>query len=146
MNIRSCRPGDEPELLRMRAALWPEVAVDEHRVELQAWLCRSDGVLLVAPRSDGIRLAGFAEVGLRSVADSAETSPVCYLEGWYVDEDMRRRGIGATLVRAAEAWGRERGLREFASDAELENLAAQRAHEAVGFREVERSVLYLKKL
>jgi hypothetical protein len=42
---------------------------------------------------------------------------VAYLEGWYVDRDVRRHGIGAALVHAAEAWARERGYRELASDA-----------------------------
>ena len=89
---------------------------------------------------------GFAEVGTRSLADGCETSPVAYLEGWYVDADMRRQGVGTALIRAAEAWAREKGLNEFASDAELENIESQQAHVALGFHEVERVVLYLKTL
>jgi aminoglycoside 6'-N-acetyltransferase I len=71
---------------------------------------------------------------------------VAYLEGWYVDPDVRRQGVGAALVRAAEAWAREHGYREFASDALLENVESQRAHVALGFAEVERVVLYRKVL
>ncbi|HEX3627371.1 MAG TPA: GNAT family N-acetyltransferase, partial [Verrucomicrobiae bacterium] len=89
---------------------------------------------------------GFAEVGSRSLADGCSTSPVAYLEGWFVDRDLRRQGIGRSLVVAAEQWARERGFREFASDAELENLESQNAHVAIGFREVDRLVLYLKAL
>jgi len=92
------------------------------------------------------RLGGFAEVGARSVADGCDTSPVAYLEGWFVEEDLRLQGVGAALVRAAETWARAQGFREFASDVELENVESQRAHVAVGFREVERSVLYVKTL
>ena len=126
--------------------LWPQFDVETHRREMGEWLERSDGVVLVAPRPDGKRLAGFAEIGSRSVADGCETSPVAYLEGWFVDCDMRRRGTGRSLAMAAEAWARERGFREFASDAELENLESQQAHVAIGFREVERLVLFSKKL
>jgi aminoglycoside 6'-N-acetyltransferase I len=146
MIVRPYVPVDDAEWLRMRLALWPEVSKEMQRSEMIAWLARSDTVVLVAPRNTNAGLAGFAEVGTRSVADACETSPVAYLEGWYVDPDMRRQGIGAALVRAAETWARERGMREFASDAELKNIGSQRAHVALGFREVERSVLYLKTL
>ncbi len=136
---------DHDEWLRMRRRLWPHQSDAEHLHDMVAWLAQPESVVFVAPHPEG-RLVGFAEVGTRSVADSCETSPVAYLEGWYVDPDARRQGIGAALVRAAEAWARGRGLREFASDAELENIESQRAHEALGFTEVERSVLYRKVL
>jgi aminoglycoside 6'-N-acetyltransferase I len=102
--------------------------------------------VLVATRPNGPGLCGFAEIGTRSVADSCGTSPVAYLEGWYVDPDMRLKGFGAALVSAAEAWARARGYREFASDAQLHNIDSQRAHVALGFTEVERAVLYRKVL
>lgn len=146
INIRERLPADDAEWLRMRCALWPETTSEAHRAEMHGWRERLDAVVLVAPRSSGDGLMGFAEVGARSLADGCETSPVAYLEGWYVDRDSRARGVGAALVRAAEAWARTRGLREFASDAELENVESQRAHMALGFREVGRAVLYLKKL
>lgn len=145
MRIRPYEPRDDSEWLRMRLALWPDSAAG-HRVEMAEWFARPDAAVLVAEREDGPGLVGFAEVGARLCADGCETSPVAYLEGWYVDADVRRQGIGAALVRAAEAWARERGYREFASDALLENLDSQRAHEALGFHEVERAVRYRKAL
>jgi aminoglycoside 6'-N-acetyltransferase I len=146
MLVRAWQPSDEAECLRMRCALWPEGDPDSHRSEMLAWAAHRDSVILVAVRPGGERLAGFAEVGIRPYADGCETSPVAYLEGWYVDPDVRRQGIGAALVRAAEAWARERGYREFASDTNLGNVGSQRAHEALGFTEVERAVLYRKDL
>lgn len=146
MTIRPRLPSDDAEWLRLRLALWPDTSGDEHRKEMKAWLARTDTVVLVAPLNEGAGLAGFAEVGARSVADGCETSPVAYLEGWFVDADMRRQGVGAALIHAAEAWAREKGFREFASDAELENIQSQQAHVALGFREVERAVLYLRTL
>jgi aminoglycoside 6'-N-acetyltransferase I len=143
MHIRRARADDIEEWLRMRNVLWPQAA-DVHRAEIREWLARPDAVALVAVRADGSRLAGFAEVGSRSVVDEGETSPVAYLEGWYVDPDARRRGVGSALVRAAEAWAREHGYREFGSDVELDNVVSQRAHAALGFRETSRAVNYIK--
>ena len=91
-------------------------------------------------------MAGFAEIGTRPYADGFETSPVAFLAGWYVDADVRGRRVGASLIRAAEDWARARGLHELASDALLENTASHRAHESVGFVEVERAVRYRKPL
>jgi aminoglycoside 6'-N-acetyltransferase I len=59
---------------------------------------------------------------------------------------VRRQGVGAALVRAAEAWARARGYRDLASDALLDNLPSHEAHVALGFGEVERSVKYRKVL
>ncbi len=146
MEIRARVVQDDPEWLRMRLALWPEGSPADHEAGMREWIARDDTVVLVAPRSDGATLGGFAEVGTRPYADGCESSPVAYLEGWYVDPDLRRRGVGAALVRAAEAWARSRGLTEFASDALLENDASHRAHRALGFAEVERVVLFRKVL
>jgi aminoglycoside 6'-N-acetyltransferase I len=63
-----------------------------------------------------------------------------------VDPDVRRRGVGTALVRAGEEWARGRGYAEFASDALLDNVTSHRAHEAIGFVEVERAVRYRKSL
>lgn len=52
---------------------------------------------------------------------------------------MRGTGVGAALVDAAVRCAAARGCREMALDALLDNTGSQRAHLALGFREVERS-------
>jgi aminoglycoside 6'-N-acetyltransferase I len=71
---------------------------------------------------------------------------VAYIEGWFVDADLRRRGLGAALVRAGEQWARKQGLREIASDAELENEISISAHKAIGYEEEARIVCFRKEL
>lgn len=147
MHIRSYQPADLEEWLRMRRALWPEIAAAEEAQDAAEWLARTDAVVIVADRQPaGTGLAGFAELASRPYADGCATSPVAFLEGWYVDPDARRRGVGTALVRAGEAWARRQGYRELASDALLENVTSHRAHEALGFAEVERAVRYRKSL
>lgn len=146
MMIRPYCKTDREEWLRLRLKLWPFLAADEHLPDMDAWLARPDTIVLVAPRRPSHGLAGFAEVGTRSTAEWCETSPVAYLEGWYVEADARRQGIGAALVLAAENWAREHGFREFASDTQIDNTISQRAHLALGFTEVERLVAYRKIL
>jgi aminoglycoside 6'-N-acetyltransferase I len=74
------------------------------------------------------------------------SSPVGYLEGIFVVPEHRRSGVGEALVRAAEAWARERGCTEMASDRQLDNEPSGVFHEAVGYEEAERIVCYRKSL
>ena len=146
MQIRAYRNTDHGEWQRLRRALWPGETPEAEMADMAAWLARPNTEVLVAERPGGAGLAGFAEVGMRSHADGCETSPVGYLEGWYVDADVRRQGVGTALVRAAEAWARGQGFRELASDTLLVNTVAQQAHHALGFTEVDRVVAYRKPL
>ena len=149
--VRFAQPSDRDQLARLRAVLWPESSAEEHAKELELILGGKFPetmplVVRVAQASDGT-LAGFLEAGLRSYADGCETShPVGYVEGWFVAESCRRRGIGAELLRAAEDWARSQGCIEMASDTAVDNPVSQRTHEALGFEIVERSVLYRKKM
>lgn len=129
----------------MRQALWPNPDPQDQLADMDVWLAAPDTVVLVVPRVES-GLAGFAEVGTRSVAESCASSPVAFLEGWYVDPDLRRQGLGEALVLAAEAWARGKGFTEFASDTQLANTGSQLAHAALGFVEVERLVAYRKVL
>lgn len=141
MIVRPYRGGDRLEWARMRRALWP----DQTDADMASWLGRADAVTLVAER-ERAGLCGFVEVGARPFADGCRSSPVAYVEGWWVDDDVRRQGVGSALIRAAEEWARDEGYTEIASDAALHNLVSHHAHESLGFMEVERAVLYRKDL
>ena len=91
-------------------------------------------------------LAGFVELSLRAYAEGCETSPVAYLEGWYVSPDARGTGVGRALLNAAEMWGRAQGCTEFASDAEADNASSADAHRACGFEEVSLVRCFRKRL
>lgn len=89
---------------------------------------------------------GLVEVSLRTVVDGCLTSPVGYIEGIYVDPESRGCGMSRRLLERAEAWCRRRGCTEIGTDAELDNEAAQRFHEHMGFEETYRIVEYRKPL
>ncbi len=143
--IRRLERSDWDEWLRMRLALWPDATADEHVAEMQGILPDPDAPVFIALRPDG-RPGGFLEGGIRKEADGCETGPVGYIEGWYVDEDLRRQGVGGALVKAMEAWARERGLTEMASDTWIDNETSIAAHKRLGYDEAERLVHFIKKL
>ena len=105
----------------------------------------ADGGVLVA--DDGShRLIGFAEVSRRAYAEGCGTTPVGFLEGWYVEPAHQRQGVGRALVAAAEDWARSKGCREFASDTRYDNADGAAAHRAIGFTEVEQLRCFRKAL
>lgn len=145
MHIRPAEPEDLQEWLRMRLLLWSDTSVEKHLQEMKEILADPTSAILVAVRPDG-GLCGFLEASQRKYAEGCDTSPVGYIEGWYVDPDYRRQQIGAGLVRAAEDWARRLGLKEMASDCEINNEISLKAHLTLGYEEVERQINFKKRL
>ena len=145
MEIRRALPSDRDEWLRMRSALWPDCPTDKHVEEMAEYFTESAVVALVSVRPEG-GLGGFLEAGLRPYVDGCDTKPVGYIEGWYVDADLRLQDIGAQLAHAAEAWAREQNCHEMASDCDLDNEVSLRAHLALGYTEAGRVIQFKKWL
>jgi len=104
-----------------------------------------DAVIFLA--REGEEYVGFAHCQLRfDYVEGTSTSPVGYLEGIYVMEEYRKKGIGRELVNCCEEWSRGKGCVEFASDIELDNLDSFAFHVKVGFSEVNRLICFAKKL
>lgn len=135
VHIRSATPADAETWLGMRHALWPEGSAAEHRAEIEEYFAgrRAEPQEMLLAVDDAGRPLGFAELSLRPCAEDCMTSPVAYLEGWYVVPDARRSGVGRRLIEAAEDWGRRQGCSELASDTTLDNTVSAAAHRAAGF-------------
>jgi aminoglycoside 6'-N-acetyltransferase I len=146
MFIRQVNQIDQAEWLRMRSTLWPHASTEEHRAEMADQLADEKlFAVFVADRGNG-QLAGFLEASLRRYAEGCRTSPVGYIEGWYVDEDARRQSVGRQLVKAAEHWALAQDCQEMASDCEIDNDISFRSHLAIGYAEVERAIHFRKSL
>ncbi len=145
ITIRRAALEDKREWLRMRLTLWPHGTEEDFSFDMDDLLASPDDAVFLACRADG-KPCGFLEAGTRKYGEGCETSPVGYIEGWYVDEEMRRQGIGGRLFRAAEDWARAKGYEEMASDTWLDNDASIAAHLRLGYEEAERLVHFVKRL
>jgi aminoglycoside 6'-N-acetyltransferase I len=129
----------------MRRVLWDDCPNDQQEREMDEYLANATNAVFLAERpQEG--LCGFLEVAIHPWAVGCDRRPVGYIEGWYVDADMRRQGVGRALVEAAEAWARSQGCLQMASDAQLENQLSQAAHRALGYEETYRLVYFKKEL
>jgi aminoglycoside 6'-N-acetyltransferase I len=146
MKVREMLSEDREAWLTMRSELWPGARA-EHVSEIDAYLDHRASFIdqaFICERED--QHAGFVELRIRNYAEGSEAFAVPYVEGWFVDEQHRRRGVGSMLISRSEQWARVLGYKELASDAEIDNEISISAHLALGFREVERSVAFLKEL
>ena len=143
--IRRATPADKPDWLRMRQGLWPEAPIEYLDFDMDDRLADPDYAVFVASGEDG-KLLAFIEAGLRDYGEGCETSPVGYIEAWYVDPHVRGQKLGRELVRMAEGWAREKGCIEMASDTWLENEVSIAAHLKMGYWEAERLVHFVKRL
>jgi aminoglycoside 6'-N-acetyltransferase I len=143
--IRTITERDRPAWARLRDALWPGSPAD-HDAETRRYFEMSAPTMVVFVAEAADRLVGFLELDFRKYAPGCRSSPVPFLEGWYVEPARQRQGIGRALVAAAEAYARAAGHVEIASDTEVENTASIAAHAALGFEEAERVVSFRKAL
>lgn len=125
--------------------LWPEHRLEELTGEFEELISQDDAVCFLAYAGD--TAVGFAQCQLRhDYVEGTDSSPVGYLEGIFVREDYRHQGYAKKLLSACEAWAREQGCTEFASDCELTNTDSLKFHLSVGFEEANRIICFTRKL
>ena len=89
----------------------------------------SRSTVLIAQSTSGTRL-GFISLTVREDVTGIERGHVRDLG---VIEDARKRGVGSALMRAGEAWARERGLPVLSLDVWATNERARAFYEALGY-------------
>ena len=145
MMVRKATVEDIGTLAVLAAKLWPGHETKELADGFAGLVNSGDAACFLACEDD--RAIGFAQCQLRhDYVEGTETSPVGYLEGVFVKADSRRKGGGRRLLAACEAWAREQGCAEFASDCELENAESLRFHLHAGFAEANRIICFRKDL
>ena len=144
-HIRPATHADKDDWLRLRQALWPYAPADYLAFDMDDRLADPHYAIFLASNPDG-RLVAFLEVGLRDYAEGCETSPVGYIEAWYVEELSRGQDYGRELVHTAEEWARQTGCQERASDTWTDNEPGIQAHFRLGYQEADRLVHFVKRL
>ncbi len=145
-SIRILKESDINEWFRLRTLLWDEASKEEHHAEMSDILQHPDSqLILVADDEDG-KLVGFLEASIRPFVEDCHSENVGYLEGWYVESNYRRFGVGKLLVQNAESWAKSHGCEEMASDSEIGNDLSVAAHSKVGYTETSRLIHWRKEL
>ena len=145
MRIKAANMNDLPSVVKLALKLWPENDYEELLKEMTELLADHKALLLFA--SDQDNAVAFAHCQLRhDYVEGTDSSPVGYLEGIYVEESYRMKGIARSLLTQCEKWAKDNGCHEFASDCELDNTDSFKFHLNAGFTEANRIICFTKKI
>ena len=148
--LREARPEDLDEVLRLWVAM-VEFHVDQDpalrmrtdpealtsmRTYLRTGLESPDSRILVAEIHDAPGLAGFLFAHIRTISPLAVPPTAGFISDIYVDDHLRRHGVGRELFLAARDWFRERGQMIIRLNAAAANPTSQAFWRAMGMREL----------
>ena len=142
--IREMGGADRDLWLSMYKKLWPHHSDAALLAEIDR-INRSSKRAAFVAELDG-KPAGFAEYALRDYANGCDSQPVPFLEGVWVAEEFRGKGVARDLIGFLIDRARRQGFTEFGSDVELTNYASQLMHERLGFEQREKVIYYRKML
>ncbi|NLK04448.1 MAG: GNAT family N-acetyltransferase [Clostridiales bacterium] len=136
------------ECARLAYELWPETEYEELFDDFTDIISSDKAECFLYYEDEASKeYIGFAQASIRfDYVEGSDSSPVVYLEGIYVDENYRRRGVAQVLVKCVEDWGKDMGCSEIASDCVLDNYLSVDFHKGIGFKEANRLVCFIKSI
>ncbi|MEQ8518441.1 MAG: GNAT family N-acetyltransferase [Cytophagales bacterium] len=145
-SISNCKESDLDELLKMAMKLFK----DSNELELKGLLTGSlkskDQKIWIA-KDQNSNYAGFAVFSIRQdYVEGAKSSPTGYLEGIFVEENFRKKGIAKAIMKRGESWCKEMACSQIGSDTWLSDAESRQFHKKVGFWEEDELVHFLKDL
>lgn len=145
MTVRQASMSEMDQVTLLALKLWPDHDYAELAIELCEIASQKDAAFFLA--YDCEQAVGFAQCQLRrDYVEGTDSSPVGYLEGIFVEDTYRNRGIATKLLSSCEIWAKSKGCTEFASDCELGNASSLAFHLNVGFTEANRIICFVKKI
>jgi aminoglycoside 6'-N-acetyltransferase I len=130
----------------MLARLHTDQNADEFEREIQAFASLEQPYICFLAFTGDNQPIGMIDARVRNYAEGAPNLRAAYVEDLWVDSRHRRSGVATALVQAVEQWARTEGHDWLGSDTEFANELGQQWHAAAGFTEVERIVVFGKKL
>lgn len=145
--LKEATTDDIDSWIDLRTKLWPHCTKQESRSECLKIIESERATCFVSySTSDGNKGIGFIEVSTRDYSDGCDSSPVGYIEGIFVSEANRKKGLGQKLIKKSYRWFLSKGCSEVGSDALIDNENSISFHKHIGFEEVERHVVFKKQI
>lgn len=144
--IREATINDCAEIANLAKEIWTNNLISELEKEFNESIVSEKACIYVFEDEDK-RIKGFAQCNLRyDYVEGTKSSPVGFLEGIFITEEYRGKGIGKLLLNAVELWAKENGCIEFACDCGINNSTSYNFHIHHGFKEVNRIICFSKKI
>lgn len=142
--VKKAGAGDLAELANLAVLMWNDSSVEELIADFSDAISKNESAVFL--KFEDNALIGFAQCQLRNdYVEGTKTSPVGYLEGIFIKEGYHK-GYAKELLAECEAWAKNNGCKEFASDCEIDNIGSFQFHKAMSFTEANRIICFVKKL
>lgn len=144
--IRRANEADWPLWAALLAKLHPDQCAADFEQELAMLTTLPDpyvGFLSYSP--DG-QVIGMIDARVRNYVEGSPDLRAAFIEDLWVEPEYRRRGVAKVLLNAVESWARDQGMTWLGSDTPPDNLESQEWHLGVGFKVIERLVVFGKPL
>lgn len=146
INYSTITEADFQSWLKMSQKLWDDYTETELTVELQQIYNSSNQHSFIA-KNEQQEAIGFINISIRQdYVEGAAHSPTGYLEGIFVEESYRKKGVAKHLVQLGEKWLKANNCKQIGSDTWLWNTDSQAFHKKLGFWEEEKLVHFLKDI
>ena len=139
MELRIAQPDDLPILLEFEQGVIAEERPCDESIKTTSTKYYDLNELLADPNTnlqlmehDG-RIVGCGYAQLRPSESAFVHDKHAYLGFMYVEPDARGQGVNKKIVESLISWSRDRGVDDFYLEVYVENRAAIRAYEKVGF-------------
>ena len=143
--VRKAGKNELEALVNLAIQMWDSYSANALVNELSEIMSKEDAQFFL--KFDRDAPVGFAQCQLRhDYVEGTKTTPVGYLEGIFIKEGYRGKGYAKELLAECEAWAKDNGCLEFASDCEIHNMGSVHFHKAMNFTEVNRIICFAKIL
>jgi GNAT superfamily N-acetyltransferase len=142
MLIRTVRETDAAAVASLAVQLGYPMTAEEGRGRIRLILADPDCAALVA-ESDAGDVAGWVYV---FGAHRLQTEPFAEIGGLIVDAAQRSKGIGTSLMRAAESWAAERGYAKVLVRSNVIRAGAHEFYEGLGFNRFKSQAIFSKSV
>ena len=138
-------PNDHSAFLAMAQKLWKDVEDHEVTRLLEENSQAKQHILLA--KTEDLHPIGFAIFSIRTdYVEGASHTPTGYLEGIFVEKEFRNQDIARSFVQLGEEWCRSHGCTQLASDTWVTDTRSRAFHQAVGFKEEDVLVHFIKDI
>ncbi len=132
-------------LVELVLELWEDCSFDEALENYKSIIGSESKVCYLA--KDEAKYIAFVHVSIRNdYVEGSYDLPIAYIEVIYVKPTYQKKGIAKMLIKMAEDWAKQKGLKQIASDTNTNNIGSIAFHKRIGFTEVERIVCFVKDL
>ncbi len=145
MTIEVISAQNVKSLTQLVLELWNDCLFEEEFENYKSIIRSENEICYLAREAE--QYIAFIHLSIRNdYVEGAIDLPLAYVEGLYVKPEYQKQGIAKELMKVAENWAIQKGLKQIASDTDFGNSTSIDFHKKIGFIEVGRIVCFIKNL